>query len=271
MNYIEIDFETVNEDQLSQLVALLSEHGFEGFEEEGNLLKSFIAENQFSQESLDEVIRIFENISYTKSVVENINWNEAWEKSFEPVKVGNFVAIRADFHTPINDVKHEIIITPQMSFGTGHHATTYLMLQQMEQLDFTNKSVLDFGTGTGVLAIVADKMGAKEVVAIDYDEWSIRNAQENIAANGCSHITVNQSDVVPGAQQFDIILANINLNVIVQNMSSIAKAAGKQAMILVSGFFKTDEPAILECIRTFHLTHVNSIQKGEWMCLVCKK
>ena len=113
-------------------------------------------------------------------------------------------------------------------------------------------------------------MGAQEIIAIDNDEWSIENARANIKANGCSHIIVKQLDTIPDFKKFDIILANINLNVIVQNMSSIAKVVRENAVILLSGFFKTDEPAILECIHTFHLTHINSVQRGEWICVVCK-
>ena len=124
-------------------------------------------------------------IGFSETTIEETNWNQVWESSFEPVVVDDFVAVRADFHEPIKGIKHEIVITPKMSFGTGHHATTYMMLEQMGKLDFKDKRVLDFGTGTGVLAILAEKMGAKKIIAIDNDEWSIENANENIKRNNC--------------------------------------------------------------------------------------
>ena len=124
-----------------------------------------------------------ENTIYKYSIIEDKNWNEEWESQLQPVTINNFAGIRASFHEPLKNVEHEIIITPKMSFGTGHHATTFLMVEQMEKINFKNKTVLDFGTGTGILAILAEKLGAASVLAIDYDEWSINNALENIEAN----------------------------------------------------------------------------------------
>src|SRR5665647_862284 len=205
MNYLEFDFDIESPEQLEKLVALLAEQGFEGFEEEEDSLNAFIPEHNFNEDEFSRVIDMFVTVSYTKTIVENINWNKKWEEDFKPVLVDDFVAIRAGFHQPIKNVAHEIIITPKMSFGTGHHATTYLMIKQMQELDFIEKSVLDFGTGTGVLAILARKLGAEKVFAIDYDEWSITNAIENIEQNSCSNIRVQQLDAIPVAEKFDII------------------------------------------------------------------
>ena len=155
MNYLQFSFETDHQDKIEELIALLNEQGFEGFEEEDKMLKAFIPEEKFNSVEFDKMVELFTSLAYTKSIIENINWNQQWEESFEPVIVNGFVAIRAHFHQPIAGVKYEIVITPKMSFGTGHHATTHMMLQQMEQIDFTGKKVLDFGTGTGVLAILA--------------------------------------------------------------------------------------------------------------------
>jgi ribosomal protein L11 methyltransferase len=139
--------------------------------------------------------------------------------------VDHFVAVRADFHEPIKDVKYEIIITPKMSFGTGHHATTYMMMEQMRDANFTDKIVFDFGTGTGVLAILAEKMGAKKIMAIDSDEWSIENANENIKRNNCTAIELQLTNTADVKSEFDIILANINKNIILENLELLESSS----------------------------------------------
>jgi len=271
MNYIEFDFETENEDQSAQLIALLSEQDFDGFEESGNTLRAYIAEAEFKEEAFAEIIAIFHSIAYTQSLVENINWNKQWEESFEPVTVDDFAAIRAGFHQPISNVQYEIVITPKMSFGTGHHATTYLMMQQMRALDIAGKSVIDFGTGTGVLAILAAKMGAGSVLAIDNDDWSIENAKENIAQNNCTKISIEKADVFPAGKKYDIILANITLNVILDNLSAIATASVAGTQLLFSGFLKNDEPALITALQKAGLNYLSSSQKGEWMVIAAAK
>jgi ribosomal protein L11 methyltransferase len=270
MNYIEFDFETENEDQSEQLIALLSEQGFDGFEESGNTLRAYIAETEFKEEAFAEIIAMFHSIGYTQSVIENINWNKQWEESFEPVMVDDFVAIRAGFHQPITNVEHEIVITPKMSFGTGHHATTYLVMQQMRALEITGKTVIDFGTGTGVLAILAEKMGATSVMAIDNDDWSIENAKENIAQNNCTKITIEKGDIFPTDKKYDIILANITLNVIMANLSFIAQATKPGTKILFSGFFKSDEATLIEALKKVDLNYLSSSQRGEWMVVLAE-
>ncbi|MBK7885583.1 MAG: 50S ribosomal protein L11 methyltransferase [Chitinophagaceae bacterium] len=271
MNYIQLDFELTNQDRADQLIALLSEQGFEGFEEEKNHLKAFIAESNFNENEIKLLTGLFNDLVYVKSTVKNINWNEQWENSFEPIRIGSFVAVRASFHPPVTDVQHEMIITPKMSFGTGHHATTYLMLQQMQHINFCGKSVFDFGTGTGVLAILAQKLGAAKVIAIDNDEWSINNAKENIDNNPPVDIQIYQSDCIKETEQFDIILANINLNVIVDHMPSITSIAKNGAVILLSGFFKSDENTILSVMQKYQLIHKNTVERNEWICIAGEK
>jgi ribosomal protein L11 methyltransferase len=271
MNYIEFDFETTDEDQSGQLIALLDEQGFSGFEESGNTLRAYIPENEFNTAAFAAIIAIFHSIAYAQSVVENINWNKQWEESFEPVMVDDFAAIRAGFHQPITNVQYEIVITPKMSFGTGHHATTYLMMQQMRSLDMAGKSVIDFGTGTGVLAILAAKMGAGSVLAIDNDDWSIENAKENIGQNNCASILVEKGSVFPANEKFDIILANITLNVILDNLSAIAAASVTGTHVLFSGFLKTDETALITALQKAGLHYLSSSQKGEWMVVAAAK
>jgi ribosomal protein L11 methyltransferase len=267
MNYLQFDFEIDNEVLSDTLVAILSNYPFEGFEEIDGYLKAFIAETDYKEQYITEVAAYFPSLQYILSVVENINWNKQWEENFQPVTVDDFVAVRAHFHLPITHVQHEIIITPKMSFGTGHHATTYMMLQAMQHIDFTNKKVVDFGTGTGVLAILASKLGATSILAIDYDEWSIENAKENLMQNNTPAIELLLSDtLLPGAT-YDIILANINLNIILNNMASIATSSKTGSIILLSGFLKDDEVAIKNALINNDLKFVETFQSGEWIAI----
>lgn len=267
MNYIAFHFTITDAAPSEQLVALLSDIAFEGFEETDQQLAAFVPENSFDSESFNAIVALFPSLVFTQSIVENINWNQQWEESFEPVVVGDFAAIRASFHQPITTVAHEIIITPKMSFGTGHHGTTYLMIEQMKSVDFTGKTVLDFGTGTGVLAILAEKLGAAKVLAIDNDEWSITNAKENLPQNGCSKISIEQMEAIPANQQFDIILANINLNVITASLPAMVAAAKAPCQILLSGFLKENETVLKADLEAAGLNCILTAQKGEWITL----
>ena len=271
MTYLQFDFDIDSAEQSNKLVALLAIQGFDGFEEQENKLVAFIAEDRFNEPEFATVIDRFEAISYTQSVIENINWNKKWEEDFKPVLVENFVGIRASFHEPIHDVEHEIIITPKMSFGTGHHATTYLVMNQMKELVFLKKRVLDFGTGTGVLAILASKLGAEKVLAIDYDEWSITNAKENIVQNNCANISVVQADHIDLNEKFDIVLANINLNVIVSNMPAISAVAISGGVILLSGFLKENEKVIITSLKAAGLQYQATRQRGDWLIIMANK
>jgi ribosomal protein L11 methyltransferase len=269
MNYLQIEFETLNEGESEILVALLDDAGFESFEEKENSLLAFIKEVGFVEDSLEEILKIVP-VNYAITVVPQQNWNAQWESSFEPIVVNDFVAIRAAFHQPIKDVKHEIIITPKMSFGTGHHATTYMMIEQMEGLDFTGKTVVDFGTGTAVLAILAEKMGAIAIDAIDYDEWSIENSIENAGANNCTRINLIQAETIATNKVYDIILANINLNVIMDNLAAIQAVSKKGSFVLLSGFIKADEIVMMKALAETGIHQLKTIQKGEWICILAQ-
>ena len=205
---------------------------------------------------------------YTFSKVEQQNWNAQWEQSFEPVQVDDFAVIRASFHAPVAGVKHDIIITPKMSFGTGHHATTFLMIQEMSALNFTGKTVIDFGTGTGVLAILAEKLGATTLLGIDNDDWSINNAKENIAANDCLRITLKKADEMTADNKADIILANINLNVIIANIVLIKNACLPNADILLSGLLKEDEAQMSEVLTKNGFQIQKIIHKNNWIAIL---
>lgn len=264
--YIQVKIENATAEQNEILIALLSENGYEGFEEGDKSLTAFIPESEFKEELLLETLQPFQ-LNFSKEIIAEKNWNEEWEKNFEPVRVEDFCAVRASFHQPITNVKHEIIITPKMSFGTGHHATTYMMMKNMETIDFGGKSVLDFGTGTGVLAILAEKLGATKVYAIDNDEWSISNGKENIDNNHCHHIRIEQKDNLDELGVYDIILANINRNVLLDNMQSIAKSVKTNGIVLMSGFYEEDIPVLVSTGQTYGLTFGHKSEKTKWCCL----
>lgn len=269
-NYIQITFENIQSDTQEMLIAVLAESGFDGFEEIDNTLKAFISEEQYDKESLNSFLEIL-SIPFKEKIIPEQNWNQLWESNFQPVVVENFVGIRAYFHEPIKNVAHEIIITPKMSFGTGHHATTYMMIQAMQKLDFTSKSVFDFGTGTGVLAILAEKLGAKDITAVDNDEWSISNAQENINENKCSKIKIEKSNSLSSNTKYDIILANINKNVILENLYSLSMHLNDNGILLLSGLLSTDEQEILLALEENFLIFSATIKRDNWICLQCNK
>ena len=269
-DFIQVQFQNISGEQSEILVALLSNIGFEGFEENDNLLNAFIAAHEFNKKTLDAIVNSL-NLSYSTYVIEQQNWNARWERSFEPVIIGDFAAVRADFHQPVQHVQHEIIITPKMSFGTGHHATTYLMMEQMSHLDFTNKTVLDFGTGTGVLAILAEKMGAKEIIAIDNDDWSIDNAKENLIQNQSKKIIIQKAETITPDSKYDVILANINLNVILEGIAAMGKICNSGASVLLSGFLVTDLMVIKEALAANLLVFNTVTKQKDWICICAVK
>jgi ribosomal protein L11 methyltransferase len=252
------------------LIALLMDLGFEGFEEAEDALHGFVREDRLNKEELHTALsRLI--TGYTLTAIPERNWNEEWEKNFDPVVVDGFCAVRAHFHAPIPGVKHDLLITPKMSFGTGHHATTYMMMESMQYLDFVDKRVLDFGTGTGVLAILAEKLGARTVLAIDHDDWSIENARENIAENHCSVITVTQMDTIPSEDKFDFVLANINKNVILNQLHAIRQQLRMGGVILLSGLLSDDFEDIEKEVVANNYSVSGRMTKGNWICLKVEK
>jgi ribosomal protein L11 methyltransferase len=264
--HIQITFNNIQTEQSELLIAQLAEYGYEGFHEEENSLKAFIQDDKFNRQYVEELSTRY-HLAFEQETIAAQNWNEVWESNFEPVVVDDFVAIRAEFHEPITNVQHEIIITPKMSFGTGHHATTAMMIRQMRSIDMTGKTVFDFGTGTGILAILAERMGAKTVVAIDNDEWSIRNAEENILRNNCDRIQLRQNDTAFVEGHFDIILANINKNVIVENLSSLISQLNNKGTLLLSGLLSEDEVDILLHVSRYPLILNGKTADKGWISL----
>jgi ribosomal protein L11 methyltransferase len=249
------------------LIALLSDAGANGFEEEKNALKVFAPNEETEIDAIEKIIQE-NNIKYSKSIIKEKNWNAEWESGFKPVTIGSFCTIRANFHEADKTVLHDIIITPKMSFGTGHHATTYLMVKAMEDLNFTGKNVFDFGTGTGILSILAEKCGASSVTAIDNDEWSITNAIENFNANECHNILFINSSSMPLYGSYDIILVNINRNIILQNLMHIKQHLNSNGVLLLSGLLTGDEPVILEEAKRNNLQLKRSLEMNGWIYLM---
>jgi ribosomal protein L11 methyltransferase len=271
-SFIKVEFEFLSNEQKEMVIALLGEVNYEGFEEEGDLLKAYISSNKFDEGEL-KTIADNHNLSYSVDEVENKNWNQLWESNFQPVIVNHsihntrWVAIRADFHQPIRDVEHEIIITPKMSFGTGHHATTYMMIKMMSELDFAGKKVLDFGTGTGILSILSEKLGALRILAIDNDDQCIKNSSENFESNNCFRIQLIKGSSAKGDHKFDIILANIIKGVILDNLPEFAKQLNANGVIVLSGLLKEDEDAILQSAKKNNLFLRGKIETESWICL----
>ena len=273
-NYLEFNFTISPLQPWNEiLMAELIEIGFDSFTEEHEGILAYIQKDLFDDKQLQE-INMFSNeaveISYTYQEMPNINWNEEWEKNFEPINVENQVSIRAEFHSNQN-LPHEIIIQPKMSFGTGHHATTYLMIQQMLDMDFENKTVLDMGCGTSVLAIFAKQKGAGKTVAIDIDEWSVENSKENAERNNVDlDISQGTADNL-GAENFDIILANINRNILISDIPTYVSVLNNVGQLLLSGLCFFDVDDILEVCNEHKLTLKRKLQREEWVSLLLEK
>jgi ribosomal protein L11 methyltransferase len=261
MNHIQLSIEA-NEEQQEILISELSELEAIGFEQTDTHLLAYFEKDNFKSYEVNNLVKEF---TFNITSIPEQNWNAVWESNFEPVVVDDFCAIRADFHQPIKNVQHEIIITPKMSFGTGHHATTYMMIEQMSNIDFTKKRVFDFGTGTGILAILAQKLGAASITAIDNDEWSIENAEENFQKNDVHSITLYRSSAMP-KDSFDIILANINRNVLNEYASALVSILSPKGVLLVSGILKEDERVI---VAAFNILQPIKVQQNKsWISIL---
>jgi ribosomal protein L11 methyltransferase len=273
-NYLEFNFKIEPLQPWNEiLMAELIEIGFDSFTEEHDGILAYIQKETFKEEELKEV-HLLQNpeikISYTFQEMPNINWNEEWEKNFSPINVEDKVSIRAEFHGNQN-LPHEIIIQPKMSFGTGHHATTYLMIQQMLDMNFENKTVLDMGCGTSVLAIFAKQQGAGKTVAIDIDEWSVENSIENAARNSVE-LEISQGTAEHlGSENFDIILANINRNILISDIPTYVSVLNSGGQLLLSGLCFFDVDDILEVCTAQNLTLKKKLQREEWVSLLLEK
>ena len=277
MNYLEFNFEIIPFKPWSEIVAAyLSDIDFDGFYYENEVLKAFVPEGSFRLNEFEEIIaRIKDSgvsISYTRNDIPQQNWNEVWESNFDPVPVTDELLIVAPFHEKNRDFKWNIVIQPKMSFGTGHHQTTHLMCEAILKVDFKDCHVLDMGTGTGVLAILAEKKGAKQITAIDIEEWSVESCVENSKLNECQHIVslCGGAELIDG-KKFDIIFANINKNILNAQMNAYYKALNRNGFLYLSGFFESDVDELMSFAKRegFFRTSINV--KEDWAMLVLQK
>lgn len=252
------------------LVAELGDAGFESFVETEEGVSAYIQKEDWNEAILEDIQILnsteFE-IEYSFSEIEQVNWNEEWEKNFNPITVDGLCTVRAPFHEKPN-TKFDIIIEPKMSFGTGHHETTHMMIQHLLKTDFTNKSVLDMGCGTGVLAILAEKKGAKPIDAIDYDNWCYLNSLENVERNHCSHITVIEGDASAlTGRRYDVIIANINRNILLNDMHAYVSSLNKNGILFLSGFYNDDIPVIQSECEKHKLKFEEKLERNNWVAL----
>jgi ribosomal protein L11 methyltransferase len=256
------------------LIAELGYAGFESFVETEEGVTAYIQKEEWKDNMLDD-IKILKSdefeITFTSEEIEQTNWNEEWEKNFNPIIVDDACSVRAPFHEKPN-TEYDIIIEPKMSFGTGHHETTHMMIQHILKNDFEDKSVLDMGCGTGVLAILAEMKGAKPLDAIDYDNWCYLNSLENVERNNCKHISVEEGDasLLPG-KHYDIVIANINRNILLNDMETYVNTLNENGTLFLSGFYKDDISVIEAECNKFNLKHIETLERNNWVALKFQK
>jgi len=274
MNYLAYHF-TVSPPQPGSeiLMALISQYEFDTFDITETGFTGYIKEEhsinlQFKDLEFDDF-----KYSFTKEKIAQTNWNSEWEKNFEPVIIGNLLSIRAPFHKKNFNVKNEIIIMPKMSFGTGHHQTTRLVCEHLFKLNFINKRVLDMGCGTGVLAILAEQLGATDIMAVDIDNWSVENCIENCASNNTKNIYVKKGDIadLEAENKFNIILANINKNILKHHLPSYSKKLNQNGILILSGFFITDIDELKNVAQQNNLKYLSESYNTEWAMLEFEK
>ena len=252
------------------LIAELGYAGFESFVETELGVTAYIQKSDWQQDILN-TIQILDSpeftINYTYNDIEQTNWNQEWEKNFSPIIVDNTCSVRAPFHDKPN-TPFDIVIEPKMSFGTGHHETTHMMIQHLLKNDLKNKSVLDMGCGTGVLAILAQMKGAKPIDAVDYDNWCYLNSLENVNRNQAQHITVIEGDAaVLKNKTYDVIIANINRNILLQDINIYASCLNKNGTLFLSGFYSQDIPTIQAECEKHMLKFEEKLERNNWVAL----
>lgn len=269
--YLEYSFVVEPKEPATEiLIAELGYAGFESFVENENGVIAYIQKPDWNLNVLDEIAILKSDefrITYQLSEVEQTNWNSEWEKNFDPIQVDNLVSIRAPFHQNPN-LKYDIVIEPKMSFGTGHHETTHMMIQHLIELDLENKSTLDMGCGTGILAIFAEMKGAKPIDGIDIDNWCYLNSIENAERNNCTQITFFEGDAnLLSSQKYDVVIANINRNILINDMETYTKCLNNNGFLLLSGFYKEDVSILNTEVIKYGLTLQKTLERNNWISL----
>lgn len=272
MHYTQLSV-TCPADYSDILIAELSEAGFDTFQENDHGFDAYAEDDNFSKELIDDIKARYAEVSpleFTFQQIEKKNWNEEWERNYEPIDVDGKCLIRAHFHKPAKIYPFEIIITPKMSFGTGHHQTTYLMIKNQMQINHKGLRVMDAGCGTTILAIMASKLGANEVEAFDIDEWSVVNGEENKELNNTKNIRIQQGKIseVELSGKFDIILANINKNVLLAEINTYATFLAPNGKLLLSGFYTHDINDLKNEASKYSLTEISRDERETWACLL---
>jgi ribosomal protein L11 methyltransferase len=280
MNYYVVDIspKEYDSERVEILTAVLGELPFDTFEETETGLKAYIPEKDLTENVAEELAELSQqfDFSYEKTFIPYQNWNSVWESNFHPIQVDDFVAVRADFHPPTEGVEFDLIVNPKMAFGTGHHETTYMVMQLMRSIDFKGKKVLDYGCGTGILAILASKLGAVDLEAVDIEEPSYDNTIENCAINNVHNVKSIWGilDDVP-SHDFDIILANINRNIIIDSLDDLKNRLKKrenpsdtEGSLVISGFLKIDENTVLQATNYAGFKHQKTLHRGNWLSML---
>jgi ribosomal protein L11 methyltransferase len=272
MNYYELLFTTITTEDYQQdlLISALGDIGFDTFEEVDLGFKAYIPVDDFDQQKLDEALDTYREMftfSYDITLIPQKNWNEVWESNFEPIEISDQVFVRATFHEPKPEFPYEIVIDPKMAFGTGHHQTTAMVMALMLENDFAGKKVLDMGCGTGILAILAAKLGAVDITAIDYDIVCYESTIENSALNNIANIKAlcGSKETIP-PEQYDIILANINRNILIDQMERYAEVLKSGGEIYFSGFYESPDLDIInEEARKYGLKYITHKKDKDWV------
>ncbi|MDZ7740268.1 MAG: 50S ribosomal protein L11 methyltransferase [Bacteroidota bacterium] len=274
MDYVQITFPEENGEMREILIALLSEAGFESFQETDEQVFAFIPRQNYNEESMKKSLEgsLFSDRTFEMGVISEKNWNKLWEQNFEAVVIAGRCRVIAPFHTSSPAYPYEIIIEPQMSFGTAHHATTALMIEQMLEVDFHGKRVLDMGCGTGILAIFAAMKKAGRIIAIDNNLWAYQNTLHNMELNNIENIEVieGEKEAIP-AENLDIVLANINRNVLLEDIPAYVKKLASGGLLLLSGFLEHDRERILEKCRENGLQSMHKLRKDDWIAEIFRK
>jgi ribosomal protein L11 methyltransferase len=269
--YIEYNFTVSPKEPGTEiLIAELGFAGFESFVENEDGVVAYIQQQEWSPEILESIAILNSDefsISFEQKEVAQTNWNSEWEKNFEPIQVDELVSIRAPFHED-KKLQFDIVIEPKMSFGTGHHETTHMMIQHLLDIDLIDKKTLDMGCGTGILAIFAEMKGAKPLDGIDIDNWCYLNSIENAERNNCKHISFYEGDAsLLVDQEYDVIIANINRNILLNDMETYSQRLLHNGILLLSGFYKEDIPVIDEEVSKHGLTLEKTLERNNWVSL----